>query len=858
MADDLVSPRNLGHGVYEHTVTFDDHQSTLEHDVSLERVSARPEIGSAPHSSSAAYDDPRMSELTDDAGATDDDDVAPVASPPVPARPISANLSLSHSTLNGPAADGLAPLQSDGPARGASRARPAPPPAPARPTPSVRDILSAVPVATSSSSSSSSRGGHAGADAPMATTNPGASMSQQQLVERGTGTANTGVFKFCVTYHKGAMRRDENLELQVMMGATPPVVRALKVATGATRDFPASSFVKLEAAGDAGTSTVEVGIRYATGKHSKKLYRFASPHERTTFCELLHLLNERGPAVALAMVDERGRRLPDAALLTAGGGDPGSSGLPARRTFSKSRPPLLPGEDILIWQEQASFSCQPQGGSRSPLVRGALYLTNYRVIFRGYSECGGGVGNVCAEVAGAAATARAAGAAAAAEEVQVAAHATASDDEDEELRTLHCWSAAAASYAHSAAPSLPRAFMRADIPLFSVEDVGVAKGDESSMLLGCKDCRRVMFSFDQPARWVQELVKQLKELAFCGMQRAFAFCYQEATLATLATSSGASANGWLAFSYTEEMQRQGLRFDAASPWRLHSDTYHLSPTYPRAFAVPAENHFPLVELAAVARYRSNGRVPAVTYRHGNGALLVRCSQPGVGLGGKACVEDEKLLNLYRLQGRSAAEGCDMQLVIFDARSKIAAEANKMKAKGYEQVDHYTNTTLHFCGIGNIHTMRDSLSQLRELCAAGGDADGQTHAKLHSSGWLRHMQGILKASVRMARTLHAGTSVVNHCSDGWDRTAQMCAMSQLLLDPHFRTIKGFATLIEKVRLPPLLLLPCSLSPCNPLAATFSCLPANLPLALQLTRSVNGIGLVLFRLQVFAALRPWHGE
>ena len=72
------------------------------------------------------------------------------------------------------------------------------------------------------------------------------------------------------------------------------------------------------------------------------------------------------------------------------------------------------------------------------------------------------------------------------------------------------------------------------------------------------------------------------------------------------------------------------------------------------------------------------------------------------------------------------------------------------------------------------------------------------------------------------------------------------------------MEEFATLIEKVRLPPLLLLPCSLSPCNPLAATFSCLPANLPLALQLTRSVNGIGLVLFRLQVFAALRPWHGE
>lgn len=35
----------------------------------------------------------------------------------------------------------------------------------------------------------------------------------------------------------------------------------------------------------------------------------------------------------------------------------------------------------------------------------------------------------------------------------------------------------------------------------------------------------------------------------------------------------------------------------------------------------------------------------------------------------------------------------------------------------------------------------------------------------------------------------GVSVLVHCSDGWDRTAQACSIASILLDPFYRTVKG---------------------------------------------------------------------
>ncbi len=36
----------------------------------------------------------------------------------------------------------------------------------------------------------------------------------------------------------------------------------------------------------------------------------------------------------------------------------------------------------------------------------------------------------------------------------------------------------------------------------------------------------------------------------------------------------------------------------------------------------------------------------------------------------------------------------------------------------------------------------------------------------------------------------------HCSDGWDRSSQLISLSEILIDPYYRTINGIIILIEK--------------------------------------------------------------
>lgn len=69
--------------------------------------------------------------------------------------------------------------------------------------------------------------------------------------------------------------------------------------------------------------------------------------------------------------------------------------------------------------------------------------------------------------------------------------------------------------------------------------------------------------------------------------------------------------------------------------------------------------------------------------------------------------------------------------------------------------------------------------------------------LESTRWFQHMSGLLRAAVTVASAIERDKRpVLVHCSDGWDRTPQIVALAQILLDPYYRTMEGFQILCER--------------------------------------------------------------
>uniref|UniRef100_A0A8C9YP87 phosphatidylinositol-3,5-bisphosphate 3-phosphatase n=1 Tax=Sander lucioperca TaxID=283035 RepID=A0A8C9YP87_SANLU len=351
----------------------------------------------------------------------------------------------------------------------------------------------------------------------------------------------------------------------------------------------------------------------------------------------------------------------------------------------------------------------------------------------------------------------------------------------------------------------------------------------------CKDCKvvRCQFStFEQCQEWLKRLNAVVRPPS--RLEDLFSFAFHAWCMEVYAGEKeqhgelcrpGEHVTSW----FKNEVER--MCFDTQNAWRISdiNSKFRLCPSYPQQLLVPA--WITDKELENVAAFRSWKRFPAVVYRHQTtGAVIARCGQPEVSWWGWRNADDEHLVQSIakacavdsssrkHLSNGSYTNGNDLpdtdfessmtnssevetlatqphKLLILDARSYAAAVANRAKGGGCECPEYYPNCEVVFMGMANIHSIRKSFQSLRFLCTQMPDPANWLSA-LESTKWLQHLSLLLKAALLVVNAVDRDhRPVLVHCSDGWDRTPQIVALSKLLLDPYYRTVEGFQVLVE---------------------------------------------------------------
>ena len=156
-----------------------------------------------------------------------------------------------------------------------------------------------------------------------------------------------------------------------------------------------------------------------------------------------------------------------------------------------------------------------------------------------------------------------------------------------------------------------------------------------------------------------------------------------------------------------------------------------------------------------------------------------------GIQQKRSAEDEQLIKLLNKVNDNSDS-----FVICDCRPRVNAVVNKvLKGKGFEG-DSYASSHIMFFDIQNIHQMRSALTSLKKVCENQFDDDW--YASLNETKWLQHLTKIIQCSKRVANMVDKDKySVLVHCSDGWDRTAQV--MPHLSLSLFFLFFSLFSSL-----------------------------------------------------------------
>lgn len=188
-----------------------------------------------------------------------------------------------------------------------------------------------------------------------------------------------------------------------------------------------------------------------------------------------------------------------------------------------------------------------------------------------------------------------------------------------------------------------------------------------------------------------------------------------------------------------------------------------------------------------AGFRELGRFPLISYRHENGAVMMKSSQPNPSTT-KRCRADEAILNWLLSKSQKG--------FIVDT---WGGGKNSSKCTS-ENEQHYSQWKKVVRPIGNFNHPSGILDCFSKLIEACNDTNSSTEKwlnRLESAGWLSLVLNSLNTSCIVAQCLAQDNApVLVNGGKGLDSTLIVTSLVQIILNPDCRTVRGLQALIDR--------------------------------------------------------------
>eukprot|EP00062_Callorhinchus_milii_P002620 gi/632939205/ref/XP_007908180.1/ PREDICTED: myotubularin-related protein 10 [Callorhinchus milii] len=294
------------------------------------------------------------------------------------------------------------------------------------------------------------------------------------------------------------------------------------------------------------------------------------------------------------------------------------------------------------------------------------------------------------------------------------------------------------------------------------------KFNPNELIIYCKDFRIILFRFDEA---VPESARKLC-LAIAhysqpkDLQLLFGFAYvreQHQNPDTKVNGEFGDGQQTSLFESYTDWDRE-IKRTVASEWRVCSvnERFTTSSSLPEYFVVPSS--LADEDLKQLSPSFNGGRIPMWCWQHSSGSALVRMAnvRPGVQLR----KHDTRIL-------------------------KAITQSHPQRSEVFKSDLDKT--------LPSLQEIQAAFHRLKQLCISDlfEETDEKWSSSLESTRWLEYIRLFLKHSAELTQWLDSKhISVVIQEEEGRDLSCVVASVVQVMLDPHFRSIQGFQSLIQK--------------------------------------------------------------